>query len=201
MIHAPLPPPTHTFSHTFLPTHFPSPQAVAAAGDYERGRSMIHDAFKRGTWEAPTVESYNALLAGMVQSLKSGGRGGHRGSGADPRVPNQDAVGGQASGQGTVPCSDLPALYLPHHIYSPSPPLLRRHGGSCRDAHGIDVWQDARGDASLLAAPLSSDACTPVRGGGGLHTSLLAAPLGSDACAHVRGDGWRGRGEGGGNGR
>ncbi len=30
---------------------------------------MIQDAFRRPSWRAPGVDSYNALLAGMVRSL------------------------------------------------------------------------------------------------------------------------------------
>ncbi|GAX74653.1 hypothetical protein CEUSTIGMA_g2101.t1 [Chlamydomonas eustigma] len=62
-----------TLGYRPTPDHYnPIIQAVAAAGDAERARSMIQDAFRRPAWEPPNVESYDSLLSGMVISLKSG---------------------------------------------------------------------------------------------------------------------------------
>ena len=50
-------------------------QAVASTGDTDRARSLIQEAFQRTAWDPPGVESYNALLAGMIQNLKKGEAG------------------------------------------------------------------------------------------------------------------------------
>ena len=64
---------SHTLFFTQTRTH--THQAVAASGDTERARFMINDAFQRAAWDPPNVQSYDALLSGMVQSLKTGASG------------------------------------------------------------------------------------------------------------------------------
>ena len=66
------PPSLPTVTHPSTLHSCPYVQAVASSGATERAQAMIQDAFKRPTWDPPGVESYNALLAGMVQSLKKG---------------------------------------------------------------------------------------------------------------------------------